>query len=249
MSAKALNINTDEVVKFTARLERMSENDLPRVIQKTLNSVAMDVKRNTMPASAHRNFTVRSRNFFKANSRVEFAKRNKKIERISSVVGFTPRSGKSIDQAINDLQQQEYGGTINDKSFIPTKKARTSNNSKRNVRRNLRLANKNKLKILRAERESGKSEAHKFTKAVIKAGRGGFVMNNSGAVFKIKSLKRNRGQGWKWKLEFIYHYKNNRAVRVNKTRFMRTATEKSASNLQPEFIKQAKKQIDFKLSR
>jgi hypothetical protein len=249
MSVKTLNINTDDVVKFTARLERMSENDLPRVIQKTLNEVAMDVKKKTMPASARRNFTVRSSNFFKANSRVDFAKRNKDISRIESTVGFTPRSGKSIDQAVDDLQEQEYGGKIEKKSFIPTKSARTSNNAKRNVKRNLRLSNKNSLKIRRAERETGKSEAHRFTKAVIKAGRGGFVMNDSGAVFKIKTLKRNRGQNWKWKLEFIYHYKKNRSVRVSKTRFMRTATEASAANLDTEFIKQAKKQIDFKLSR
>src|SRR5687767_16018423 len=91
-----LNINSDAVVKHTNTLEKMHRSAMPLAIRNTLNSVAFDVKKNTMPASAEREFVTRAPNFFKANSRVEMA-RGWNVDSMQSVVGFIPK-----DQAVED---------------------------------------------------------------------------------------------------------------------------------------------------
>ena len=44
-SALELNINAEDIVKFTNKLEKLSTTALPNVVRKTLNDVAMDVKK------------------------------------------------------------------------------------------------------------------------------------------------------------------------------------------------------------
>ncbi|KKN42121.1 hypothetical protein LCGC14_0716250, partial [marine sediment metagenome] len=69
-----LNVNTDEVVRYSNKLEKLHRSAFPIAIRGTLNNAAFDVKQKTMPVSAEKEFVNRQPNFFKANSKVNMAK-------------------------------------------------------------------------------------------------------------------------------------------------------------------------------
>ena len=104
-----LNINNDKTVIFTNTLEKLHRSALPVAIRGALNKAAFDLKQKTMPESADKAFVNRSKNFFKANSRVAMAK-GFDIGSMKSVTGFTEgRLRGSNNFAVQDLEQQELG--------------------------------------------------------------------------------------------------------------------------------------------
>jgi hypothetical protein len=238
-----LDVNTDALVSFTNTLEKLSENDVPRVVAKTLNSAALDVKQKTMPASARRTFTNRSKNFFKSHSQVEFAKRSSNINNIKSTVGFTDKKIPTSQNkfAVKELEQQEYGGSIKKRSFIPLNRSRVGGSYNRNVAKRNRLGN---IKFVKARQAQGVNEGQRFIKSVMHAGRGGHVLSEKGILFRVNSVRRTKGGALK--LTALYSFKKSRTVRVHNTNFMRYASERSSEKLDDLFIKEAKKQIEFR---
>lgn len=235
-----LNINTDEVVRWTNKLEKMHRSALPLAIRGSLNSAAFDVKQKTMPSTS-KVFTNRSKNFFKANSSVLRAK-GFKAKSMQAMVGFTSARLKGGDNfAIKDLEQQERGGKIGGKSFIPSDDARGGSNTKVVKPRN-RLSRINN--IIDARKVKGTSDGSKFHMAASRAGKGGFVL----AKFKGKmNLWRvnssNKTKSGQWKLTHLYTVDKGRKVSVSGTGFMRIASLKSGSKIESFYIKEAKKQI------
>ena len=69
-----LNVNSNAVVAFSNKLEKIGKSALPVAVRQTLNSVAFDAKKNTLLQTAGQSFTERRKNFFKATSRVSMAK-------------------------------------------------------------------------------------------------------------------------------------------------------------------------------
>lgn len=235
-----LNINSDAAVKFTNTLEKLHKSALPNAIRSTLNSAAFDVKQNTMPAKAKSEFVNRSPNFFKANSRVEMAK-GWDVSQMKSIVGFTENGLQGGNNyAVKDLEQQEYGGTIKSKSFIPTDEARSSGSNAKPVRPVNRLSNvKNVVK-------AGKKGAKKsdFVKSAIHAGVGGHVIGNfiKKKLFRIDSIKKSRG-AIKIRKTAIYSFEEGRSVQVKATGFMRSASIQSANKMEMFYAIEAGKQV------
>jgi hypothetical protein len=241
-----LNINSDELVKFTNRLERLSKNDVPRVIKKTLDKVAMDVKKTTMPKTASQEFTTRRANFFKANSRVEFSKSSRNMNDLYSTVGFVPLSG--TNKAVDDLEQQEHGGQIGGRSFVPLDQARVGRSYSRNVQAKNRLSNLNNIASARSNR--ARSRKARFIRTAIHVGQGGVFISERNIVFRVDKIKRFRGErNTSLKLTPLYSYKRGRSVRVDKTKFMERSSLESAQKLNDTFIDEAQKQIKFRLNR
>ncbi len=238
--ANTININNDEVVILTNKLEKLHRSALPVAIRGALNSSAFDVKQKTMPISAERNFINRSRNFFKVNSRVEMAK-GFNVDAMKSTVGFVTSQLRGSDQAVEDLEEQEYGGTIKGRSFIPMDTARGGSKA-RAVRPGNRLS---KIRnIVNAAKARGKTKKQKFLKSVIHAGKGGYVIgnNNPKTLFKITSIVR-RGNLMIVKKKPLYSFEEGRSIKVSRTGFMKSATLKSAKKLNDFYIKEAEKQI------
>lgn len=227
-----ININSSAVVKHTNTLEKLHRSALPTAVRSTLNSVAFDVKKTTMPESAARNFIQRAPNFFKANSRVEMAK-GWSVDQMKAVVGFIPK-----DQSVEDLEQQEYGGTIEGRAFIPMDQSRAGGNTSK-VRPSNRLSKISK--IVNAATMPGNNPKAKFAAAARKAGRGGFVLGNLGekTLWKIESI-----DGRTIKKKPLFSYEKSRDVSVSRTGFMRTASIESANKIEKIFIREAQKQID-----
>jgi len=234
-----LNINTDAVVRHTNTLEKMHRSALPLAIRGALNNSAFDVKQKTMPLSAKNAFKERNKTFFKANSRVNRAT-GFNVKSMKATVGFFSNKLKGGDNfAIKDLEQQESGGSIDKKSFIPTDEARGESKVKL-VRPRNRLSEINK--IIKAKNFRG-NKKQRFIKAIHRAGKGGHVLGSSvmgeNTLFKVNSLTKKG----KFKLTPLYDFKKGRKVGVKATGFMRKASLLSGSKIERFYIEQAKKQI------
>lgn len=230
-----LNINTDAAVKFTNTLEKLHRSALPVAIRSTLNSAAFDVKKNTMPQRADQEFTIRQPNFFKANSRVEKAT-GFDVDNMQATVGFVEGGLRGDNNhAVDDLEQQEHGGTIGHRSFIAMKEARGGNDSKP-VRPGNRLS---AIKFVNANTMQGKTAKEKFLRAVAKAGKGGYVLgtNAKKTLFRIEDVGRNL------KLKPLYSFEPKRSIKVRGTNFMKEASLQSANKLEKFYEIEARKQI------
>lgn len=241
-----LNINSDAVVAMTNTLEKLHRSALPSAIRETLNKTALDVKKRTMPESAKKTFTERSPTFFKATSKVQFAK-GFDVKTMQSIVGFMPQSGaKESGGATEDLKQQEDSGTIGHRAFIPTDKARAGNSHNR------RVSNKNRLAAIRKQikdtkNSKAKTAAGRFFSTAMFAGKGGLVIGskmNKGSrlLLRINSIVR-RGGKTVINSTPLYSVKGNRAVKIKQTKFMEKASYKSAKLIERIYIVEAEKQI------
>jgi hypothetical protein len=239
-----LNIDTDAVVKHTLRLERLNRSALPVAIRGALNNAAFDVKKNTMPTQAEDDFVNRTKTFFKATSRVDMA-RGFDIRTMKATVGFMSSGLKGNNNyAVKDLEQQEHGGDIGGKKFIPMTTARAGNNKNRLVSPRNRLGNINK--IFNASKAPGKTAAVKFIKTVVFAGRGAYVLaqhKGKRILWRVNSLRRQNGK-WKFKLTPLYVENPSKQVEVTQTGFMQKASTKSAKKMDRFFIEQAEKQLN-----
>ncbi len=238
--ANILDINNDAAVVLTNKLEKLHKSALPVAIRTTLDSAAFDVKQDTMPKSADRAFINRNKNFFKANSRVEKGQ-GFNINAMKSTVGFITSKLRGSNQAVEDLEQQESGGTIEGRSFIPMDTARGGSKTK-SVRPGFRFSNIRN--IVNSAKTPGVSKRSKFIKAALRAGRGGYVLGNNTPItlFKITSIAKRGGRLIIRSLP-LYSFKQGRSIRVSGTGFMKSASLKSANKLNEFYVKQANRQI------
>lgn len=236
-----LRIDTSEVVKFTNTLEKMAKSALPNAVRGALNSAAFDVKQKTMPAEAKTAFTQRSPTFFKANSRVEKAS-GSNINTMKSTVGFLATNAKNNNHAVTELEQQEEGGSIPKRTFIPIDTARAGGSKNKMVRPNARL--KKIQNMVDSNKTEGRSPQARFVKAVLLAGKGGFVIGNKGneTVWRVNSL--NKTKDGKFKLSPLYSFKKGRKVAITPTHFMQKASIQSGKKLDEFYIIQAKREFD-----
>jgi hypothetical protein len=237
-----LNINTDAAVQFTAKLEQMHRSALPNAIRNTLNSAAFDVKQKTMPQHADAEFVKRSPNFFKATSRVTMAKGDN-MSGMKSEVGFDSKYSRANKYAVEELQQQEHGGVIDKRTFVPLRTARKGNNEKAMIRPNARLSKINN--IINAKNSRGHNQKEKFIKAAIVAGKGGYVIGGRKQIlFKVDSYVSDIRTGkTSLKVTPLYKFKKRGKVKVDGTGFMEKATKQSANKLEHFYAIEAKKQF------
>jgi hypothetical protein len=244
--ARVINVNTDEVVKFTAKLEKLSRTALPNVVRKSLNAAAMDVKRNTLQSVTGKTFVKRSPAFFKRFSRVEFAS-GRDLNRMRSVVGMSEGglSGGGDNFAVDNLVAQEHGGTIKGRSLIPTDSARIGGSRGKMVRKQNRISQFPGKGIVNPRKVRGRNRKERFVKSAIHAGKGGLVRGtfNEDIVFRVTSLRKTKS-GTKVRTRAIYNLKKGRTIRVKPTRFMSRAADLSTKTLEDIYITEAKKRFN-----
>jgi len=231
------NVDTDKVIIHTNKLEKLSKSAFPNAVRGTLNGLAFDVKKNTMPEVAGKTFETRRKNFLKASSRVQMA-RGFSVNSLESKIGFIPFNGSN--QAVQDLEKQEHGGKIGGRAFIATNKARVSRSGKRSVRGANRMG---KIKnIVNVSKTRGSSEGQKFIRSVITAGIGGHILTKD-TLFRVKSIKNAKGR-IKFKLDALYSYKKGRSVSIKATHFMKKATELTMKKADDIYFKEAERQFE-----
>lgn len=240
---RILNINSDAVVAFTNKLEKLPQTALPKAVRGTLNSLAFDVKKNTMPKQAKR-FVNRNKTFFKANSRVEMARGNN-LESMKSQVGFLATSKTKNNKAVDELEQQEHGGKIKQRSLIPLKGSRISKSKRRKVAPRNRLGKMNIKKIVKTSDANGPTEASRFRQTIFKVGKGGIfesTWKGRNIIWRVNSLDRSKGG--RYKLTALYSFKEGRVANIKKaTHFMEKASNKTGEKVNEFFIKEAKREF------
>jgi hypothetical protein len=236
-----LNINTDATVAFTNKLEKMHKSALPSAVRGALNMAVNDVKTNTMPATAGKAFTNRQPNFFKANSKFENAS-GFNIASMKASVGFVETGLKGNNYSVKELEDQEYGGTIHNKSFIPKIFARKGGARNGLVKPSNRLSGI--TNIIKAKNSKGKNDREKFVIASVVAGKGGFVLYKD-ILWRIDSLAKSniKKRFAIVKRTPLYSFRKGRNVKVQQTGFMRKASLESASKLEDFYIKEAERQF------
>lgn len=238
-----LNINTDAVVTFTNKLERMHKSALPSAIRGALNKAAFDVKTKTLLANSKNIFENRQPNFFRANSKVDPAN-GFDLRTMKATVGMVGTSLKgSSNYAVKDLEQQELGGTIRKKAFIPLTSARIGKSKSKSVRANERLSAIKK--VVNMKNANGANDKQKFVKSVLFAGVGGAVLSTykgKEILWRVNSL--NKTKGGQFKLTALYSHKQGRSVSVRGTHFMEKSGLESAAKIEDYFIIEARRQFD-----
>lgn len=247
-----LNINTDATVKFTKILEEISKSALPVAIRGALNDAAFDVKKNTMPKHAGSTFINRNKTFFKANSKVEMAD-GFNVNTMKSAVGFFENKliNSSANYSIKDLEEQEHGGTINMKTFIPTVFARKGGTKAGAVKPNFQLKKIRNKGIINSKELTGKvasisNDRQRYMIAAKRAGVGGFVIHKR-MLWQIKRITFKSNS----RIERvpIYSVSKGRNIKVKGTQFMKLASLETNRNMEGYYIGQAKKQIDRLIKR
>ena len=232
----SININTDAVVKFTDRLERLSRSGMPVAIRQTLNRTAKDMKQRSLLAVTGDKFTIRKKNFFKAFSAIQFAT-GFDIKQMQSVVGILAAG----NAAAEDLEKQEVGGKIGGRAFIPTDKARVGKKSNKAVSAKRTLKNFKKMKRV------GWGDKKGFLRVLSKTERGGAIIYGS-MVLMVTGRQKKGGRMFA-KTEKIYSFKRGRSVRVKPTFFMKTAALISSNRMELIYKQEAEKQVNRILKR
>lgn len=247
--AFVLKVDSSALVVFTNKLEQMRKYDFPLAVRGTLNSAAFDTKQKTMPASADKHFVKRKPNFFKANSKVQMAQ-GFDVNVMKSEVGFISTNLNYNHFAVYELEQQEYGGVITNRSFIPLEGARRDKTRNTMVNPKDRLSSIEEVvgnldKIISVKNAKGKSKAQQFIKSAIFAGKGGFVKAGIGKeiLYRINSVKRGEGGKMIINKTPIYSYDQGRGVDIEATGFMREASLLSATKLEAFYIIEANKRF------
>lgn len=236
----ALHVNSDELVTFSNKLEKLSRTAFPNAVRKTLNEVALDVKKRTLQRSAASVFTLRKKNFFKRFSRVMFVQERRVVNKMESVVGMdSTRLSGANNFAVENLHEQEYGGMIGGRTFVPAKQSRVSKSWARNVKRQNRISEAKK--IGKAKGNTKKA----WLAAAAEVGVGGLIFGTfSPTVFRITKITKDGGT--KVKTEPVYHFKKGKKFTPDpKARgFARRASELSAQTMNQVFIKVAKNRFE-----
>lgn len=233
-----LNVNSSALVELTNQLSKLNRSAFPIAVRSTLNDAAFDMKTKTLMDSSQKSFVNRQQNFFKANSRFEKAS-GFNVDNMQSIVGMVDDTLKgNSNYAVKDLEQQESGGTIKRKAFIPTDKARSGKNKL--VRPNARLSAIQR--IINVANATGKNPKEQFVKSSVFAGKGGFVLSK-GILWKINSVKRLKGGNTVFNKTALYSYKPSRTVQVKPHHFMQKAGIESAQKMEAFFNIQFDRQM------
>lgn len=250
-----LDVNTDAVVAFTNKLEKLHRAAFPVAVRSALNSAAFDMKKNTLPSSAKDSFVQRKSSFFKANSKVVMAS-GFDINTMNAKVGFSGSSAGK-DQAIDDLEQQESGGDIKSRSFIPWKNARTSSNWNKSVKIMNRLSKIPLGNIVNAERVRFKghdrNQKQKFVRAAIMAkklyGNNAYVLSNvygdgRQTLSRIDEVSTNlQTKQIQFKRTPLYSFKKGRNVNVKGKRFVKRAAHEAHIKISDHYVNAARAQF------
>lgn len=237
-----LNINHSAVAHHVKRLEVLGKSALPSAVRNTLNSAAFDVKGKTMPASAKKEFTQRKKNFFQANSKVVPAKGGN-IPSLKATVGFVRK-----DKAVEELKQQEEGGTIGGRAFVTTPDARTGGNWNSNVTAKNRITNlENVVNANKVRGKSGKklTKKQQFVRAAFAAqklnGSNDLVLGNSvggvATLSRIIAIRKSKNGVLIIRRKALYTYSKGRKVRIKPTGFMKRASHDSGLKMDRFFAK------------
>jgi len=169
---------------------------------------------------------------------------------VSEVGMVEGRLKGSNNYAVKDLAQQERGGSIKGRSFIPISVgARIGKSYGKNVRKAQRISTVNNL--VKAKKANGKTKGQRFIQSAEKAGIGGRLLTEKTRgkqfIFEIRGIK-NSGKN-RIKAVPIYSYIKGRSVKVQPTKFMERSGDISGRQMDKFYQQEGQKQINRLMAR
>lgn len=237
-----LNVNTDATVALTNRLERLHRSAFPSAVRGALNMAAFDVKTNTLQDSSKKAFKNRSPNFFKAFSGVKKAT-GFNIGQMKATISMNEKGLQGDSNfAVKDLEEQERGGTIKAKSFIPLAGARVGNSFNKPVKKVNRVGNFGT--ITNVKRSHAKNKKSAFVLSAAEAGAGGLLLGDEKGgkqiLWRINSVRTNiKSRQTTVRKTAIYTYQKGRTVNVQGTNFMKKAATITSEKMVKFYEKEA----------
>lgn len=242
-------LDTKGIEDYAKKLSRLHKSAVPTVVRNTLNGAAFDVKKRTLPSESEKAFVNRSKNFFKAFSTVDKAD-GWNISGMMATVGMSPKGlSGSNNYAVDDLEQQDHGGKITNKAFIPMKTARVGKSDSKIVSAQNRVS---KLgKITQMNKRTARTRQQQFVRAAIyaKSKGDGLVLGmptkgGGRTLWRIDSIQMNiKSKRLQIKSTPIYNVKADRSVKVEGKGFMEKAATNSSKTMPETFRKEAERQF------
>ena len=245
----SLDLNSKDIRRYVKDLEKLQKHKLPKVVQRSLNRTATIAKKNTLIKVTNQTFTNRQKNFFKANSRITFAKFDQNISNIKSEFGMISRARKSNAQdAVYNMLQQEVGGVIDDREFIAADDARVGRSNAKMVGKANRLSNGQK--IYRASKNRARRKKERYIRTAIHVKKGGLVLSEPNAkgnqtVNRITKVKNSKGKTVV-KSKVLYSFSNGRKVKAKGRRFLKRTTDLRVKMMKADFMYYAQKSLKLR---
>lgn len=241
-----IDLNNENIVAFTAKLERLNRSAFPSAVRNTLNQAAFETKKE-LPGVAATKFITREKSFFRRFSLVEKAK-GWDVNSMKAIAGINAAIDKEL--AIN-LEAQEFGGLVRGKKLIPHDEARTSKSQLKKVSRKNYLNRVHIHDATKAFKAHRGTRGSKFIAAVmstVKRGKKHMLLKTGqkGMVYEVTGVSQNiKNKTFKFKIKKLYSVRNNKTHRVQGQRFV-TKSSSIAAQQMPRFYK---KQAEFQFKK
>lgn len=244
------DVNNDEAIKLSARLERLHKSAFPSAVRNTLNRAAFETKKN-IPKVAASKFVTRQKTFFKRFSTVDKSK-GFDVDKMVSTVGIDSRLNKELAE---NLESQEFGGIVRGKKLIPHDESRIGKRQDKRVSSRNYL---NKVKIHNATRSFKRAKGtrgSKFVAAVMSTAKRGkkhmrLDSGTRGIVYEVTSVKSNiRSKKPSFKIKKLYSVRSNKSHSVKSTGFMLKSATLASRNMNQYFKENAEFQFEKQLKR
>lgn len=242
----AFDVNTDQAIELSAKLEKLHKSAFPSAVRNTLNRAAFETKKN-VPKVTSQKFITRQKTFFKRFTTVDKAS-GFNINNMVATVGINARLNPQLAE---NLEAQEFGGVVSGKKLIPHDDARTGKSQRKRVSSRNYL---NKVKVhngTRAFKAHKGSRGSKFVAAVMgtaKAGKKHMMLKsgNKGMVYEVTSISQNRRtRKVRFKVKKLYSVRNTKKHSVKSSGFML----KSATLASKDMDKFYKENAEFQFKK
>ena len=237
------DVNNKEVIKFTAKLERLHRSSFPSAVRNTLNEAAFNMKKTGLIDSAKKKFsTVRSPTFFKKFSLVSKAE-GFNINGMVATVGFSNSSDQKIKNVIDGLEKHEWGGMIGTGSRY-LKASRAGSNYGKRVSRAKYFSKGNVIQNGGAKKGTRKSRYTSILFAAKKDGRAVFIKTSRGSfLVRVQSI-RKAGKRLKTDLKFLMMSRSKTPVKIRRNMFVSAAAKQQARLMDKYYKKHAEFQFN-----
>jgi len=241
-----LDVNNKEVIKLTAKLERMHRSAFPSAVRNTLNDAAFET-RNLLPTVGAKKFKYqRNKSFLKTFSTVDKAK-GFNMRTMGATVGIDAKRDKVLAE---NLESQEFGGSVKGKKIVPHDDSRTGKSKGKRVSE----PNwKNKVKAHNANsayRSHRGNRRTKFVAAAVSTAASGRTrmkldFGNRGMIYEIKNVRSNiRKRKVNFKIKKLYVVRNNKTASLSeKVPFMRSSATAASKKMEGFYKKNAEFQF------
>lgn len=227
------DINTDEIVGLANRLEKLHKSALPVAVRQTLNDAAFEAKQKHLPRVFESAFIARKKTFITSHSSVNKSSNTFNISQMASEMGII--KGKS--DAGDEMDKQEFGGAIQDRTFIPMDESRVSGNKTKLISR------KNYLKNIKTKKGKHRFKNQELIRTAFRVGKNGHLIYEN-ILFQVRRLVKKTKNKIFIKLKPLYSYKKGRSVNLSKKPFIAPSGEMAAKNIPNIFLKNASYQIN-----